>query len=106
MAVVELNIIPIGTKTTSVSSFVAQCLSVLKDEKDVNYRLTPMGTIIEGDLDKVLSIVRKMHEEPFKSGISRVVTDIRIDDRRDKKLTMEGKLSSVQNKLTGAGGEK
>jgi uncharacterized protein YqgV (UPF0045/DUF77 family) len=32
-------------------------------------------------------------------GFQRVATRIHIDDRRDRQLTMEGKLKSVQEKL-------
>jgi uncharacterized protein (TIGR00106 family) len=57
-----------------------------------------MGTIIEGDLDKVLDLAKKMHEAVFDKEILRAVTIIRIDDRRDKPLSMEGKIKSVQDK--------
>ena len=106
MAVVEVSIVPLGTGSPGVSAFVAQCLEVLRKENGVAYQLTPMGTIIEGELDVVLAVVRRMHEEPFNSGVGRVVTSIRIDDRRDKALTMQGKLASVKSKLDGIGGSK
>jgi uncharacterized protein YqgV (UPF0045/DUF77 family) len=41
----------------------------------------------------------KMHEVPFKKGAPRVLTTLRIDDRRDKKGTIEGKKKAVQSKL-------
>jgi uncharacterized protein (TIGR00106 family) len=99
MAIVQVSIVPLGTKTTSISRYVAGALKVLQNQKSVKYKLTPMGTILEGDLDKVLSIVRKMHESVFEERVQRVVTIINIDDRRDKKATMESKISSVENKL-------
>jgi uncharacterized protein YqgV (UPF0045/DUF77 family) len=40
-----------------------------------------------------------MHEQPFLQGVVRVSTSIRIDDRRDKKGTIEGKVRSVREKL-------
>ena len=96
MAVVEISIIPVGTGTPSVSRYIVDVLKVLK-ESDLKYELTAMGTIIEGGLDEVLRWVRKMHEIPFKEGIKRVVTTIAIDDRRDKELTIEGKIKSVRD---------
>jgi len=41
----------------------------------------------------------KMHEVPFKKGAPRVVTTLKIDDRRDKKGTLSGKKKAVQSKL-------
>ena len=40
-----------------------------------------------------------MHETPFLKGALRVSTRISIDDRRDKELSMEGKLEAVKVKL-------
>jgi len=99
MAIVQLSIVPVGTRTPSISKYVARAFKFLENQKDVVYRLTPMGTIIEGDLDRVLSTVRLMHESGFDEEVQRVLTTVIIDDRRDKTVTMESKVSSVQSKL-------
>lgn len=93
--VAEVSIVPVGTGDTGLSPYIAACLEVLEGRKDLSYRLTPMGTIIEGPLDKVLEVTHKMHEIPFSKGVLRVVTTIKIDDRRDKASTMAGKVESV-----------
>ena len=94
--IAEVSIFPIGTGDTTLSHYVASCLEVLEGSNDLIYRLTPMGTVIEGSLDNVLGVVRKMHEVPFSKGASRVVTHLKIDDRRDKPATMAGKVESVR----------
>lgn len=99
MAIVEVCVVPLGTGSTSVSEYVAACHKVLQQEKDLQYQLTPMATIIEGDLDKILAAISKMHEVPFAAGAGRVITTIRIDDRRDKERTMADKVTSVEEKL-------
>jgi len=99
MAIVEISVIPLGTKTPSVSRYVAEALKVLEKEKGIKYELTSMGTIVEGDLDKILGLAKKMHEAVFDKEVQRVVTIIKIDDRRDKPLSMEDKVKSVQDKL-------
>ena len=99
MAIAEISIIPIGTKTPSVSGYVAAAIKVLQREKDVKYELTAMGTIIEGDLNNILRVTRKMHEEAFGDGIARVLTTVKIDDRRDKPSNIETKIGSLRGKL-------
>jgi uncharacterized protein (TIGR00106 family) len=101
MAIVEVSIVPLGMGTPSISRYVARALRVLEEQDEVHYELTPMGTILEGDLDKVLSVVRQMHESGFDEKVRRVLTRIAIDDRRDKPSTREGKVRSVQSKLRG-----
>lgn len=99
MALVEVSIIPLGTETPSVSQYIARAVKVLQDEKEIKYELTAMGTIIEGDLERLLTIVRKMHEAVFDAGIMRVVTIIKIDDRRDKISSMNSKMESLKTEL-------
>ena len=94
--VAEVSIVPIGTGDTGVSHYIASCLEVLEGKRDLTYRLTPMGTVIEGPLDKLLEAIRQMHEVPFNKGALRVVTHLKIDDRRDKPSTMTGKVESVR----------
>jgi uncharacterized protein (TIGR00106 family) len=94
--IAELSVVPVGTGDASLSRYVAACLDVLARRKDVSYQLTPMGTVIEGSLDIILDIVAKMHEAPFGLGVSRVVTTVKIDERRDKLASMMGKVESVR----------
>jgi uncharacterized protein (TIGR00106 family) len=99
MAIVFLSITPLGTGTPSVSRYVAGVERLLAATK-LRHELTAMGTIIEGDLDEILAVIRKMHEHPFTEGAVRVSTFIKIDDRRDKPdHSIDGKLRSVREKL-------
>jgi len=99
MAIAEISVVPVGTKTPSLSKYIARVVQVLQDQSKVNYELTPMGTIIEGDLDHVMRVLRKMHESAFSDDVARVVTTIKIDDRRDKVSTTDSKVQSVKRKL-------
>ena len=98
MAIAEINIIPIGTKTPSLSQYIAKALKVLEEEK-VKYELTSMGTIVEGDLDEILTLAKKMHRAAFSEEVLRVVTTIKLDERRDKPLTTKGKIKAVEEKM-------
>ncbi len=99
MAIAEVSVVPLGTKTTSVSQYVARAVKVLEREKDIKYEITAMGTIIEGDLDRILTLVKKMHEGIFGEGVTRVLTTVKIDDRRDKAQGMKEKVDSLKKKL-------
>lgn len=99
MVIAEVSVVPIGTKTPSVSEYVAKAIKVLREEKGVKYQLTAMGTLVEGELDEVLEAAKKMHECLFDEDVKRVISTIRIDDRRDKKLTISYKVESVMRKL-------
>jgi uncharacterized protein (TIGR00106 family) len=99
MTIAEVRIVPLGTKTPSVSQYVARAVKVLEQERGIKYELTAMGTIMEGDLDRILAVAKKMHEGTFGEGVVRVLTAVRIDDRRDKAQGMKEKVDSLKKKL-------
>jgi len=98
IAIVELSIVPIGTETTSVSQYVAGAVAILQ-RSGLRYQLSPMGTVIEGELRDIMEVILQMHESPFAKAVRRVYTVIKIDDRRDTAASMEHKVKSVEQKL-------
>lgn len=99
MVIAEVSVVPMGTMTPSASQYVARAIRVLKQQNRIKYQLTAMGTLLEGELSEVLEAARGMHESLYDQHVKRVITTIRIDDRRDKKLTMNYKVESVMEKL-------
>ncbi|AVQ33082.1 hypothetical protein C7J88_02275 [Staphylococcus muscae] len=102
MAIVDVVVIPVGTEGPSVSKYIAEIqtkLESFKQEGKINYQLTPMNTLIEGDLKDLFEVIQAIHELPFNKGLDRVCTNIRIDDRRDIEREMNDKIASVQKHL-------
>jgi uncharacterized protein (TIGR00106 family) len=93
--IAEIKVVPLGTESAGLSRYVAACVDVIKAASDVNYQVTAMGTILEGPLERVLELAGRMSEVPFALGVNRVLTTISIDDRRDKRITMESKVEAV-----------
>ena len=81
----ELEIVPIGTGSASLSALLAQVARLI-DASGLDYRVGPMGTVVEGEWDRVMALVKQCHETMLQSA-SRVMTTIRIDDRKDKPAT-------------------
>ena len=98
MALMHLTIIPLGTQTPSVGEFVADIQKALASS-GVSYTLTDMGTLIEGESKDLLALAAQLAEIPFKGGVHRVVTQISLDDRRDKKISIGDKTASVAARL-------
>ncbi|MFQ6131110.1 MAG: MTH1187 family thiamine-binding protein [Armatimonadota bacterium] len=94
MTIMEVSVVPVGTGHPSMGDLVAEIVKVA-DNRGVKYQLNAMGTNLEGELDELLACARQMHEVAFQRGGQRAFTSIRIDDRRDKDLSMEYKVDSV-----------
>jgi uncharacterized protein YqgV (UPF0045/DUF77 family) len=41
-----------------------------------------MGTIVEGTTDELFSLARELHQVVFSDAVRRVITIIKIDERR------------------------
>ncbi|MEH7164736.1 MTH1187 family thiamine-binding protein [Priestia megaterium] len=98
MPLLEISIIPVGTDSTSFSSEVINAVRKLK-EKELHYDVTPTSTIIEGELEQLWQVAKEIHQEAISSGPNRVITNIRIDHRKDKKTDMNHQIDTVENAL-------
>ena len=77
----ELEIVPIGTKSASLSRLLSTVASLI-DQSGLDYRVGPMGTTVEGDWDRVMQVAKQCHQAMLQAA-DRVMTTIKIDDRRD-----------------------
>ncbi|TET25699.1 MAG: MTH1187 family thiamine-binding protein, partial [Candidatus Aminicenantes bacterium] len=83
MIIAQLSIAPIG-KEVSVSKYVKLVIEILKKE-NVKFETNAMATVIETEnLKTLFDVVEKAHNVIIASGAERVITELKIDDRRDK----------------------
>ena len=94
--VVNFTIIPIG-KDSSLSAKIAEVLKTVS-ESGISYKLHSMGTILEGDWDEIMRLIKKCHKKILKDS-DRVLTTITIDDSKGMTGQIAGKVKSVERKL-------
>ena len=89
----NISVFPLG-KGASVGRYVAEAIEEV-DKSGLDYRLTAMGTILEGEWDDIMKVLKKMRDRVLKSS-ERVYMSVVIDDRPDKRRRMESKVKSVE----------
>ena len=95
MIIAQLSIAPVG-KEVSVSKYVKLVLETLKKEQ-VKFEINAMATVIETeDLNTLFDVVEKAHNTVLAAGAERVITELKIDDRRDKDATITSKLNALK----------
>ena len=97
--IADVSLVPLGVGV-SVSKYVAECEKIFK-QANLKTILHSYGTNIEGEWDEVFSAVKKCHEAVHKMGAPRISTNIRFGTRTDREQSMEDKIKSVADKLTG-----
>ncbi len=93
---VEFSIIPLG-RGAGVGKDVAKVLKIV-DNSGLPYKLNPMGTVVEGKWDEIMALIKKCHKAVL-GGEERVVTSIKIDDRKKRRNMIEEKVKSVEMRL-------
>ena len=92
----EFSIVPVGIGS-SLGDRLAEVLKIV-DASGLPYKVNPMGTVIEGDWNDVMGLVKKCHEAVMKTG-ERTVTTISIDDRKDRPNRIEEKVRSIEGRI-------
>ena len=97
MVLLEMSITPLG-KGESVSQYVAECVRLV-EASGLDYELHAMGTIVEGELDQVLDVMRRCIEEVARHS-DRVTCAAKLDFRRGYGGRIRSKVESVRSKLS------
>ncbi len=96
MVLLEFSMFPLD-KGESLSPFVARSLDII-DRSGLDYRCHAMGTIIEGEFDDVMAVVRQCFET-MSADCDRVECSIKLDYRRGRSGRLDAKVASVEEKL-------
>lgn len=96
MVLLEFSMSPLG-KGESVGKYVSRSLDLI-DKSGVEYRLNPMGTVIEGEWDEVFAVVTQCYER-MKKDCNRISCTIKIDYRKGKQGRLGSKVASVEKHL-------
>jgi uncharacterized protein (TIGR00106 family) len=95
MVLLEFSMYPTD-KGESVSQYVSRSLEII-DDSGLDYRLGPMGTCLEGEIDQVLDVVRQCFDR-MSQDCDRIACIVKMDWRRGKSGRLTGKIDSVKQK--------
>ncbi|MBM4136713.1 MAG: MTH1187 family thiamine-binding protein [Nitrospira sp.] len=92
----EFSIVPIGVGS-SIGDQLAEVLKIV-DASGLPYKVNPMGTVVEGEWDEIIKLIKRCHKTVMKSG-ERALTSISIDDRKGKPNRIEEKVKSIEKRI-------
>ncbi len=92
---VHFSIMPISNQS-SLSGPIAKALKIIH-ESGLEYRLTPMGTLIKGEWNDIMKVIKKCHEA-VREEHDRVMTQIKIDDSKTREYSFDDKVKAVEEK--------
>ncbi len=89
----QVSIFPVGARE-SLARDVAKIIDII-DKSGLSYKTTAMATVIEGNWDEVMALIKKCHRLMRRSH-NRVYTSIVIDDRKGARRRLTGKVDDVE----------
>ncbi len=76
-ALLSIQIIPKTKNGEDVIPYVDKAIAVI-DRSGVKYRVSPLETTMEGELDQLLAIVKEMHEAMVEAGCPSALAQVKI----------------------------
>jgi uncharacterized protein (TIGR00106 family) len=94
MLLAQLSVYPIGAGV-SLGRYVKKGVRII-EESGYNYQVGGMSTAVEvPDLKELFELLEKIRQVQIDEGAERVIIELKVDDRRDKDATLQGKINSV-----------
>jgi uncharacterized protein (TIGR00106 family) len=96
MVLLEFSMSPLG-KGESVGKYVARSIDII-DKSGLDYRLHAMGSVIEGEWDQVMGVMKKCFLR-MKKDCPRITVAVKIDYRAGARGRLVSKVASVEKRL-------
>ena len=94
MLLAQLSVYPIGTGV-SLGRYVKKGIRII-EESGYTYQVGGMSTSVEvPDLKELFELIEKIRQAQIDEGAERVIIELKVDERRDKDATLQGKINSV-----------
>ncbi len=91
MIVADFATIPMGTGP-GASKYIKAVHQVLR-EAGIRFVPGPMSTSIEAEsFAEIFSVIEKANDKLAEMGVPRIITNIRIDFRLDKEISLQSKI--------------
>ncbi len=91
--VAEITVIPVGS--VEMKPCIDAAIEAIQG-CGLKYEVGALGTTIEGPLDKVVQAVEEVHKAAMNAGVERLVTEVRIDERRGVDHTIEREVEEYR----------
>jgi len=87
---IALQILPTSPKVHPYN-LVDKAIEVIA-ASGLKYRVTPFETVMEGEYDKIMEIVKQAQQACYNAGAESMMTYIKIQSSKDEEVRIEDKM--------------
>ena len=99
MATADITVLPIGREGASVGDILVEVRRRLEQQDRVRFEMHAMGTSLEGEAADIFALAADLHQVPLTTGVPRVYTILKVDQRSDREQSLADKVESVERRL-------
>ena len=89
-----LQVLP-KSKEKDSYALVDEAIKII-DRSGVSYRVTPFETVMEGDYDTLMKIVKEVQDACFKEGAEELMVYIKMQIRKDRDVEIRDKMEKYE----------
>ncbi len=87
---VAFQVLPNSAKK-STYDLVDVAIEVIK-KSGLKYRVCPFETVLEGEYDEVMAVVKEVHEKLYQNGTENMLAYLKIQSNAERDVTIEDKM--------------
>lgn len=86
---IALQVLPSST-TKHPYTIIDKAIELIQ-KSGLKYRVCPFETVIEGEYDQIMELIKKIQLECLDFGAEKLLTNLKIEMSRDKDVSIEDK---------------
>ncbi len=87
---IALQILP-QSNTKDTYTIVDEAIALIRDS-GLKYQVTPFETVMEGDYDRIMKLVKEIQIKCYESGAEGIIANLKIQSRKNSDVTIEDKM--------------
>lgn len=92
---IALQVLP-RAKNKDTYQLVDKAIEIIQNS-GVKYKICPFETVMEGNYDELMAIVKKVHEACYQAGTETMMTYIKIQSAADRDVSIADKMEKYES---------
>jgi uncharacterized protein (TIGR00106 family) len=86
---IAVQLLPLGTDEAYAK--VDEAIALI-EKSGIKYRVCPFETVLEGDYDEIMQLVKDIQLKCLENGVSDTICNLKIQMRRGADVTIDDKM--------------
>lgn len=90
-----IQLLPIGIAKPEAYKAVDKAIAIIQNS-GLKYEVCPFETVIEGEYDDVMQLVKQIHNAAFENGLEHILINMKLQSSKDGNVKIEDKIGKYR----------